>query len=58
MGVLKGTGFLSGEQEGKKEDKKLSPALAERLLSALEASNDVERLRNTDAIEAEVVIES
>ena len=58
MGVLKGVGFLPGEQEnGKGTEKKLSPALAERLITALEASNDVEKLRNQEVLEAEIVEE-
>jgi hypothetical protein len=61
MGVLKGVGFLPGEQEGigKAVQKSLEPALAARLISALEASNEAEQIRQgtaeTEIMEAEVV---
>ena len=56
MGVLKGVGFLPGAKEGEGEpEKKLPQALAERLLLALDASNEASRIQNQEVMEAELV---
>lgn len=54
--VVKGLGFLPGDKEGERvAEKKLPAALAERLVTALEASNAASRAQNQEIMEAEVV---
>lgn len=56
--VLKGTGILSGEKDqGRDTRPPLSESLATRLVSALENSNEADRLNKAPVIKAEPIVD-